>query len=185
MVFDLKSYYGSVLVESLSKSFGYRNKMEVPRLVKVVINRGVGAATSNAKLVEVTMDQMWALTGQKPLLTRAKKSISNFKLREGQIIGCKVTLRRDRMWHFVSKLFNVGLPKIRDFRGVPTNSFDGRGNYTLGIKVDDIFSETETESGQLMGFDISFVTTAKTDDEAYKLLAGLGMPFRKTVERKS
>jgi len=184
MLFDLKEHYRSAVVKELSSLFGYSNHMQVPRLTKVVINRGIGAATSNSKLVEVTFDQMWALTGQKPLLIRSKKSISNFKLREGQIIGCKVTLRRDRMWHFVSKLVNTALPKIRDFRGVSNSSFDGRGNYTLGIKGDDIFVETDTDSGQLLGFDVTFVTSAKSDNEAFKLLSSLGMPFRRSVDKK-
>lgn len=177
---NLKKKYKEQVKPALQENFQYRNVMEIPKLVKVVINRGVGEAVSNGKIVELTFDQMYALTGQKPLITQAKKSISNFKLREGQAIGCKVTLRGDRMYDFLNKLFNVALPKIRDFRGVSYTSFDGRGNYTLGIKDDTIFPEISFDKvDKARGFDVCIVTTAKSDKEAYELLKVLGMPFRK------
>jgi large subunit ribosomal protein L5 len=177
---NLKKKYQSEVRQSLQESFQYGNVMQVPRLIKVVINRGLGEAVTNGKSVELTFDQMYAMTGQKPLITQAKKSISNFKLREGQSIGCKVTLRGDRMYDFLNKLFNIALPKIRDFRGVPNASFDGRGNYTLGIKDDTIFPEISIDKvDKARGFDISIVTTANSDKEAYELLRVLGMPFRK------
>ncbi len=177
---NLKKKYQDEVRGSLQETFQYKNVMEIPKLTKVVINRGIGEAVTNGKSVEVTFDQMYALTGQKPLITQAKKSISNFKLREGQSIGCKVTLRGDRMYEFLNKLFNVALPKIRDFRGVPNASFDGRGNYTLGIKDDTIFPEISIDKvDKARGFDISIVMTAKSDKEAYELLRVLGMPFRK------
>jgi large subunit ribosomal protein L5 len=177
---DLKQHYDEVVREKLKETFNYTNVMEIPRITKVVINRGIGEAVSNSKSVELSFEQMYALAGQKPLITVAKKSISNFKLREGQAIGCKVTLRSAKMYHFLNKLMNIALPKIRDFRGVPTNSFDGRGNYTLGIKEDAIFPEISYEKiDRLRGFDITIVTSAKTNEEAYQLLVALGMPFRK------
>lgn len=177
---DLKRHYDEEVRQVLSKKFGYANVMEIPKVTKVVINRGIGEAVTNSKTVELSFEQMYALSGQKPLTTSAKKSISNFKLREGQAIGCKVTLRSAKMYHFLNKLLNVALPKIRDFRGVPFNSFDGRGNYTLGIKEDSIFPEISHEKiDRFRGFDITIVTTAKTDSEAYELLLALGMPFRK------
>jgi len=155
------------------------NVMAVPRLQKIVINRGIGEATTDAKLVDLTYNQILKVSGQKPLITKSKKSISNFKVRKDQPIGCKVTLRSLKMYDFLVKLLNISLPKIRDFRGVPSNSFDGRGNYTLGLKEDSIFPEIKLESSdKVRGFDITFVTTAKTDKEAYDLLSKLGMPFR-------
>lgn len=177
---DLKKHYENAVREKLTQRFQYKNCMEIPRISKVVVNRGIGEAVSNSKSVEVSFEQMYALTGQKPLITTAKKSISNFKVREGQAIGCKVTLRREKMYHFLNKLLNVALPKIRDFRGVPNNSFDGRGNYTLGVKEDAIFPEISYDKvDRPRGFDVTIVTTAKTDQEAYELLVELGMPFRK------
>lgn len=177
---DLKQHFENVVKGQLVEKFGYANVMQTPKLVKVVINRGVGEAVSNSKIVETSFEQLFAISGQKPVITTAKKSISNFKLREGQAIGCKVTLRSSKMYHFLNKLMNVSLPKIRDFRGVPLNSFDGRGNYTLGIKEDAIFPEITYEKiDKLRGFDITIVTSAKSDQEAYELLSALGMPFRK------
>jgi large subunit ribosomal protein L5 len=177
---DLKRHYEEQVRKHLVDKFGYSNVMEVPKILKVVINRGIGEAVTNSKIVELSFEQMYALSGQKPLITTAKKSISNFKLREGQAIGCKVTLRSAKMYHFLNKLLNVALPKIRDFRGVPLNSFDGRGNYTLGIKEDSIFPEISYEKiDRFRGFDITIVTSAKTNEEAFELLASLGMPFRK------
>jgi large subunit ribosomal protein L5 len=177
---NLKKKYQDEVRKVMQETFEYPNVMQIPKLTKVVINRGIGEAVTNGKSVELTFDQMYALTGQKPLITQAKKSISNFKLREGQAIGCKVTLRGDRMYDFLNKLFNVALPKIRDFRGVPNASFDGRGNYTLGIKDDTIFPEISIDKvDKARGFDVCIVTSAKSDKEAYELLRVLGMPFRK------
>ncbi|NDC83303.1 50S ribosomal protein L5 [bacterium] len=177
---DLKVYYNEAVKSRLSQKFGYKNPMQIPKIVKIVINRGIGEAVSNSKAVDLTFEQLFALTGQKPLITTSKKSISNFKLREGQAIGCKVTLRSDKMFHFLTKLINVSLPKIRDFRGVPHNSFDGRGNYTLGIKEDTIFPEISYEKlDKSRGFDVTIVTTARTNEEAFELLSAIGMPFRK------
>ncbi|NBV82585.1 50S ribosomal protein L5 [bacterium] len=177
---DLKRHYEESVRKKLTEKFGYENVMEVPRISKVVINRGIGEAVTNSKSVELSFEQLYAIAGQKPMITTAKKSISNFKLREGQAIGCKVTLRSAKMYHFLNKLLNVSLPKIRDFRGVPVNSFDGRGNYTLGVKEDTIFPEISYEKiDRLRGFDVTIVTTAKTNEEAFELLAALGMPFRK------
>ncbi len=178
---DLRDHYEVVVKKHLKEKFSYKNVMETPKLLKVVINRGVGEAVSNSKIVEISVEQLFAISGQKPVITLAKKSISNFKLREGQAIGCKVTLRSTRMYHFLNKLMNVSLPKIRDFRGVPVNSFDGRGNYTLGIKEDSIFPEITYEKvDKLRGFDITIVTSARSDKEAFELLSALGMPFRKS-----
>jgi large subunit ribosomal protein L5 len=179
MAFNLKKEYK----EKISKELKEKHKlgaMRVPALEKIVINRGLGEAVTNAKIVDYTADQMQALTGQKPVLTKAKKSISNFKIRDGQVIGCKVTLRDDKMYDFLTKLLRIALPKIRDFRGVPKNSFDGRGNYTLGIKDDTVFPEVVFDKvDRVRGFDITFVTTTDNDKEAYDLLDMLGMPFRK------
>lgn len=176
----LKKHYLTVVRDEMSKKFQYSNVMEVPRLVKIVINRGLGEAITNSKVVEYSMDQLLAITGQKPVLAKAKKSISNFKLREGQPIGCKVTLRSEKMFDFLTKLIYVALPKIRDFRGIPNNSFDGRGNYTLGLKEDTIFPEiSQLDVDKVRGFDITIVTTASTNEEAFELLKLIGMPFRK------
>ncbi len=176
----LKKHYLKNVKKQMMDKYNYQNVMEVPKLLKVVLNRGMGEATGNSKVVEASMEQMLAITGQKPVATKAKTSISNFKLRENQIIGCKVTLRSDKMYDFLTKLINVCFPKIRDFRGVPTNSFDGRGNYTLGIKEDSIFPEVFLEKlDRVRGYDITFVTSAKSDEEAFDLLKYMGLPFRK------
>jgi large subunit ribosomal protein L5 len=160
--------------------FGYKNILQVPRLQKVVVNMGMGDAISNSKLLDAARDDMRLITGQQPVITKAKKSIANFKLREGMSIGCRVTLRGPRMYEFFDRLVNVALPRIRDFRGVPTKSFDGRGNYTLGLKEQINFPEIDYDKiMQLMGMDITFVTTAQTDEESRELLALMNMPFRK------
>lgn len=180
MAFSLKEKYKNEVIPTLQKKYTYKSSMQVPRLVKVVINRGIGEAVSNSKIVEYTAEQFASLTGQKPYLTKAKKSISNFKIREGQFIGCKVTLRSHRMYDFLTKLMKVALPKIRDFRGVPKQSFDDFGNYTLGLKDDTVFPEIPFEKvDKVRGLDITIVTSAKTKEEAYDLLESLGMPFRK------
>jgi large subunit ribosomal protein L5 len=160
------------------EKFGYKNIMEVPKLDKIVLNMGVGEAKDNAKVLESAMADMQLITGQKPIITRAKKSIANFKIRQNMPIGCKVTLRKNRMFEFADKLMNVALPRVRDFRGVSDKSFDGRGNYSLGIKEQLIFPEVEYDKiDKVRGMDIIFVTTAKTDEEARELLRFLGMPF--------
>jgi large subunit ribosomal protein L5 len=164
----------------MMQRFGYKNTMQVPRLQKIIVNMGIGEAISNAKLLEAAVEDMTRITGQKPVVTHAKKSIANFKLREGMPIGCRVTLRGARMYEFYDRLVNVALPRIRDFRGVPTKSFDGRGNYTLGLKEQINFPEIDYDKiMQLMGMDITFVTSAKTDEESRELLAQMNMPFRK------
>jgi large subunit ribosomal protein L5 len=176
----LKKRYDQHVKKQMMEKYSYGNVMEVPKLLKIVLNRGMGEATTNSKAVEASMEQLLAISGQKPIATKAKKSISNFKLRENQIIGCKVTLRSDKMFDFLTKLINIALPKIRDFRGVPLNSFDGKGNYTLGIKEDSIFPEVHLEKlDRVRGYDITFVTSAKNDKEAFDLLKFMGLPFRK------
>ena len=176
----LKEKYQNEIVDALMKKFGYKNIMEVPKLDKVVINMGVGEAKENAKLLEAAVKDMETITGQKAVLTRAKNSVANFKIREGMPIGCKVTLRGEKMYEFVDRLINLSLPRVRDFRGVNPNAFDGRGNYALGIKEQLIFPEIEYDKiDKTRGMDIIFVTTAKTDEEAAALLAGLGLPFEK------
>ena len=176
----LKEQYQNEIVDALIKKFGYKNIMEVPKLDKVVINMGVGEAKDNAKALDSAVADMEKITGQKAVLTRAKNSVANFKLREGQQIGCKVTLRGERMYEFLDRLVNLALPRVRDFRGVSNNSFDGRGNYTLGVKEQLIFPEIDFDKvNKLRGMDIVFVTTAKTDEEGHELLAQLGMPFHK------
>jgi len=158
--------------------FGYKNIMEVPKLEKIVINMGVGEAKDNSKVLDAAVSDMQLITGQKAVLTRAKNSVANFKIRENMAIGCKVTLRKEKMFQFADKLMNIALPRVRDFRGVPTKSFDGRGNYALGIKEQLIFPEIEYDKiDKVRGMDIIFVTTAKTDEEARELLRFLGMPF--------
>ena len=158
--------------------FGYKNIMEVPKLEKIIINMGVGEAKDNSKVLEAALGDLQLITGQKAVLTRAKKSVANFKIRENMAIGCKVTLRKEKMYHFADKLMNIALPRVRDFRGVPSKSFDGRGNYALGIKEQLIFPEIEYDKiDKVRGMDIIFVTTAKTDEEARELLRFLGMPF--------
>ena len=174
----LKEMYLSDIVPAMEKKFGYTNTMQVPKLNKIVVNMGVGEAKDNAKLLESAMKDMEIITGQKPVMTTAKKSIANFKIREGMKIGCKVTLRGDKMYEFLDRLVNLSLPRVRDFRGINPNAFDGRGNYALGIKEQLIFPEIEYDKiDKIRGMDIIMVTTAKTDEEARELLKLLGAPF--------
>ena len=174
----LKEMYQNEIVPALTKKFGYKNVMQVPKLDKIVVNMGVGEAKENAKLLESAMKDLEIITGQKPIVTTAKKSIANFKIREGMKIGCKVTLRGDRMYEFLDRLVNLSLPRVRDFRGVNPNSFDGRGNYALGIREQLIFPEIEYDKiDKTRGMDIIIVTTAKTDEEARELLTQFSMPF--------
>ena len=176
----LKETYRNEIVDALMKKFGYKNVMQVPKLEKVVINMGVGEAKENAKILDAAVSDMETITGQKAVITRAKKSVDNFKIREGMPIGCKVTLRGEKMYEFVDRLINLALPRVRDFRGVNPNAFDGRGNYALGIKEQLIFPEIEYDKiDKIRGMDIIFVTTAKTDEEARELLAQFNMPFQK------
>ena len=176
----LKEKYLNEVVPSLQNKYSYKSVMEVPKLEKIVINMGVGDATSNSKLIDAAVNDLAVISGQKPVVTRARKSIAGFKVREGQAIGCKVTLRGENMYNFLDKLVSIALPRVRDFRGVNEKSFDGRGNYTLGIKEQLIFSEIEYDNVvKVRGMDIVFVTTAKTNEEAYDLLKELGIPFRK------
>ena len=176
----LKEKYEKVIVSSLREKYNYKNVMEVPKLDKIVVNIGCGDATSNSKLLEAAMKDLEAITGQKPIATKSKKSIAGFKLREGQAIGCKVTLRGENMYNFLDKLISITLPRVRDFRGISNKSFDGRGNYTLGLTEQLIFSEIEYDDVvKVRGMDIVFVTTAKTNEEALDLLKGFGMPFKK------
>lgn len=176
----LRDYYKSDIVKSLSGKFGYKNQLQVPKLEKISINVGVGAATQDPKIVEVIVKELENIAGQKPVVTKAKKSVSNFKLREGMKIGAKVTLRKARMYEFLDKLINIAIPRIRDFRGVPDKSFDGNGNFTLGVKEHVIFPEINIDAVQKhFGMDITFVTSAKSDDEARELLKEFGMPFIK------
>lgn len=176
----LKEIYQNEIVDALMKKFGYKNIMEVPKIEKVVINMGVGEAKENAKILDAAIGDLEIITGQKAVITRAKKSVANFKIREGMPIGCKVTLRGNKMYEFVDRLINLALPRVRDFRGVNPNAFDGRGNYALGIKEQLIFPEIEYDKiDKVRGMDIIFVTTAKTDEEARELLAQFNMPFAK------
>ena len=176
----LKEKYLNEIIPSLTSKYNYKTIMEVPKLEKIVINIGVGDATSNSKLLEAAVKELELISGQKPVITKAKKSIAGFKLREGQSIGCKETLRGENMYNFMDKLLSIGLPRVRDFRGVSPKAFDGRGNYTLGIKEQLIFSEIEYDNVvKVRGMDIVFVTTAKSNEEAYDLLNELGVPFRK------
>jgi len=168
------------MVDALMKKFGYKNVMQVPKLEKVVVNMGVGEAKENAKLLDAAVSDMETITGQKAIVTRAKHSVANFKIREGMPIGCKVTLRGDKMYEFVDRLINLALPRVRDFRGVNPNAFDGRGNYALGIKEQLIFPEIEYDKvDKVRGMDVIFVTTAKSDEEARELLTLFNMPFAK------
>lgn len=177
----LKERYTTEVVPALKEQFTYGNVMEVPRLTKVVINMGVGEALQDSKTLDNAVRELALISGQKPLVTKAKKSIAAFKLREGNPIGCKVTLRGNRMWEFVDRLFAVALPRIRDFQGLPAKSLDGRGNYTLGLREQTIFPEIDIESiDRVRGMDISIVTTAHTDEEARALLTKLGLPLRKS-----
>ena len=176
----LKEQYKNEIVPELTKKFGYKNVMQVPKLDKIVVNMGVGEAKENAKVLESAMNDMAIITGQKPVQTKAKNSVANFKIREGMPIGCKVTLRGDRMYKFLDRLVNLALPRVRDFRGVNPNAFDGRGNYALGIKEQLIFPEIEYDKvDKVRGMDIIFVTTAKTDEEGRELLRLFNMPFAK------
>ena len=175
----LKEQYEKEVVPALTKKFEYKSTMQVPKLDKIVINIGLGDTRENPKALENAMKELAQITGQKPIITKAKKSIAAFKIREGQDLGCKVTLRSDKMYDFAYKLFNVALPRVRDFRGMSPNSFDGRGNYSMGLKEQLIFPEIEYDKvDKLRGMDIIFVTTAKTDEEARELLKLLGMPFK-------
>ena len=176
----LKEQYQNEIVDAMIKKFGYKNIMEVPKLEKIVVNMGVGEAKENAKLLEAAMKDMETITGQKVVATKAKNSVANFKIREGMAIGCKTTLRGEKMYEFMDRLINLALPRVRDFRGVNPNAFDGRGNYALGIKEQIIFPEIEYEKvDKVRGMDIIFVTTAKTDEEARELLTLFNMPFAK------
>ncbi len=176
----LKDMYMNEIVDAMIKKFGYKNVMEVPKLDKIVINMGVGEAKENAKVLESAVSDMETITGQKAVITKAKNSVANFKIREGQSIGCKTTLRGDKMYEFLDRLVNLALPRVRDFRGVNPNSFDGRGNYALGIKEQIIFPEIEYDKvDKVRGMDVIFVTTAKTDEEARELLRLFNMPFAK------
>ena len=172
--------YNDEIAPAMQAKFNYSSSMEIPRLVKIVINMGVGDATSNAKLIEAAVEDLTAISGQKPVVTKAKKSIAVFKVREGQEIGCKVTLRGARMYEFLNKLVNISLPRVRDFRGVSAKAFDGRGNYTLGVKEQLIFPEINYDKVvKVRGMDIVIVTTAKSDEEGRELLKLFGMPFEK------
>ena len=176
----LKEKYNKEIITSLREKYNYKSVMEIPKLDKIVVNIGCGDATTNAKLLEAAMKDLEIITGQKPVATKAKKSIAGFKLREGQAIGCKVTLRGEKMYNFLDKLISITLPRVRDFRGISNKAFDGRGNYTLGLTEQLIFSEIEYDNVvKVRGMDIVFVTTAKTNEEAFDLLKGFGMPFKK------
>ncbi len=182
----LKDKYQNDVVPALQKEFEYTNVMAVPRLVKVVVNSGVGEAIANAKLLDVVSDELAAITGQRPVIRKARKSIAGFKLREGMPIGVKVTLRGERMYEFLDRLINIALPRVRDFRGVSPNAFDGRGNYTLGLRDQLIFPEIDLgKSERAGGMNVTIVTTARTDQEARVLLAGLGVPFAKKEDRRA
>ena len=176
----LKDYYVSSVAPAMMKKFGYKNVMQIPKLDKVVINVGCGADKDNTKVIEAIMSDLAAITGQKPIACKSKKAVANFKLREGQVIGVKVTLRAEKMYEFVDRLFNVAFPRVRDFRGINANSFDGRGNYSTGIKEQLIFPEIEYDKiDKVRGMDINIITTAKTDEEAKALLELMGAPFAK------
>ncbi|KXG74771.1 50S ribosomal protein L5 [Thermotalea metallivorans] len=178
MTARLKELYTKDIIKALMEKFQYKSPMEIPKLEKIVINMGLGDAKDNAKLLEAAVEELAAIAGQKPIVTRAKKSVANFKVRAGMPVGAKVTLRGERMYEFADRLFNIALPRVRDFKGVDPNSFDGRGNYALGIKEQLIFPEIEYDKVEkVRGMDIIFVTTAKTDEEARELLRLLGMPF--------
>ena len=175
---NLKKKYQEEVAPALMQKFGYKSTMQIPRLVKVVVNCGCGEARDNAKVLDAVVGDLTTITGQKAIVTKAKKSVANFKLREGMPIGAKVTLRGDRMWEFVDRLFNVALPRVRDFRGINGNAFDGRGNYALGVKEQLIFPEIEYDKiDKIRGLDIVFCTTAQTDEEAKELLTQIGAPF--------
>ena len=176
----MRTLYANEVAPALMKKFNYKSVMEIPKLDKVIINVGAGEAISNSKVIDAIINDLTIITGQKPVVCRAKKSVANFKLREGMPIGVKVTLRRENMYEFVDKLFNVAFPRVRDFRGINPNSFDGRGNYSTGIKEQLIFPEIEYDKiDKVRGMDINFITTAKTDEEAKELLSLMGAPFAK------
>ena len=176
----LKEMYSAEIMDAMTKKFGYKNVMQIPKLEKIVINMGVGEARENAKVLDAAVKDLETISGQKAVVTRAKKSVANFKLREGMPIGCKVTLRGEKMYEFLDRLVNLALPRVRDFRGVSADSFDGRGNYALGIKEQIIFPEIEYDKiDKVRGMDVIFVTTAKTDEEARELLRLFNMPFKK------
>lgn len=178
MATRLQEIYQKEAMPALMSRFGYKNMMETPRVEKVVLNIGVGEAVTNAKSIEGAAEDLAIISGQKPSIRKAKRSVSNFKLREGMPIGCCVTLRRDRMWEFLDRFFNFAVPRIRDFRGLSINSFDGRGNYSLGVREQIIFPEIDYDQiDQVRGLDVTFVTSAKTDEEALELLRALGMPL--------
>lgn len=175
----LKDHYKSEVVPAMMKQFGYSNTMQVPRLEKIIVNMGLGEAIQNVKILESASAEIGALTGQKPVITKARKSIATFKLRKGMSIGCMVTLRKERMYEFFDRLVNVALPRIRDFRGIPPSSFDGRGNFAMGIKEQFIFPEIDYDKiDKVKGMNVVIVTTARTDEEARHLLRLMGMPFR-------
>jgi large subunit ribosomal protein L5 len=179
MAARLKERYVQEVMPQLRQTFSYQNPHEVPRLTKIVVNMGVGEAIQNSKILDSAVSELALITGQKPLVTKSKKSIANFKLRAGMSIGCKVTLRQDRMYEFLDRLINIGLPRVRDFKGVPPDAFDGRGNYALGIREQIIFPEVSYEAVErVKGLGVIVVTTARTDEEARSLLTLLGMPFR-------
>ena len=174
----MKDKYTAEIVPAMMQKFGYKSAMQIPKLEKIVINVGLGEARENPKAIEAACNDIAAISGQKPIVTKAKKSVANFKLREGMNIGCKVTLRQERMYEFMDRLFNLALPRVRDFRGINPNAFDGRGNYSLGIKEQLIFPEIDYDKiDKIRGMDIVFVTTAKTDEEARELLTMFGAPF--------
>jgi large subunit ribosomal protein L5 len=178
MTARLREVYVNQVRKALQDEFGYKNPMQVPKLEKIVINMGVGEAAQDSKKIDAAVAELTAIAGQKPIVTKAKKSIAQFKLREGQVVGCKVTLRADRMYEFLDRLLNIALPRVRDFRGVPPKSFDGRGNYSLGLKEQLVFPEINYDKvDAIRGMDIIFVTTAKTDAEAKSLLKAFNMPF--------
>ncbi len=175
---NLKVKYTNEVAPALMQKFGYKSTMQIPRIEKIVVNCGCGEARENAKVLEAVVRDMTIITGQKPVITKAKKSVANFKLREGMPIGAKVTLRQDKMWEFLDRLFNVALPRVRDFRGINPNAFDGRGNYALGVKEQLIFPEIEYDKiDKIRGMDVVICTTAKTDEEARELLTLIGAPF--------
>ncbi len=176
----LRGKYSNEVVPALSKRFGYKNVMQVPKLTKIVLNMGLGEAITNAKILDSAADEINRITGQKPVITKARRSIANFKLREGMPIGCTVTLRREKMWEFLDRLVSFALPRVRDFKGVSKKGFDGRGNYSLGIREQIIFPEIEYDKiEKIKGLNATFVTSAGTDEEGFELLKMLGMPFRK------
>lgn len=176
----LKDYYKSEVAPALMKKFSYKSVMQIPKLDKIVVNVGAGEAKENSKVIDAIIADLSAITGQKPLVTRARKSVANFKIREGMPIGAKVTLRGDRMYEFLDRLFNIALPRVRDFRGINPDSFDGRGNYNMGLKEQLIFPEIDYDKiDKVRGMDICFVTTAQTDEEARELLTLMGAPFAK------